>query len=296
MPPRKARSARNSVAALAVALVVAGSPAFAANSLDTVVLAYPETIQARAGNDLILRNGLRLDAGASDRAMPFDDVLTHASIRDMFLISYPAGAPLTAPAENFDPGRFRNKAFFDAMYGDCRKAKSRAISCPSSGCRNIGATKSRSRASTAWPIACGRFPTKSMRCRTPIRRAAWPTAGTYACRGVADANQPSMHAYGAAIDLNLAFSSYWLWDNAKSARTNVWRNRMPGADRRYFRAPRLHLGRPLVPLRHHAFRIPAGIAGVGPRPHSALEFANRYRTRRPCSSNSSTSFAPPACR
>ena len=62
----------------------------------------------------------------------------------------------------------------------------------------------------------------------PIRRAAWPTAGAYACRGVADAQQPSMHAYGAAIDLNLAYSAYWLWDGGKGAGAVNWRNRMPG--------------------------------------------------------------------
>jgi hypothetical protein len=39
----------------------------------------------------------------------------------------------------------------------------------------------------------------------PVRRAAWPVEGEYDCRNVADDGQPSMHAYGAAVDLNLAF-------------------------------------------------------------------------------------------
>src|ERR1700684_2179420 len=123
MLPLKVRSARNSVAALAAVLAFAATPVSAADSLDTLVAAYPNAIQARAGNDLILRNGIRLDAGASDNAMPFDVILTHASVRDMFRIPYPSGTPLTAPAENFDPGRFRNKTLFDAMYGDCRKGE-----------------------------------------------------------------------------------------------------------------------------------------------------------------------------
>jgi hypothetical protein len=227
MPPPKARSARNSVAALAAALVFAASPAFAADPLDTLVLAYPETIQARAGNDLILRNGMRLDAGDSDRAMPFDVVLTHASIRDMFRIAYPAGAPLTAPAENFDPGRFRNKAFFDAMYGDCRKGEVArnlvsVVWLPKHWGHKIEVTRINGVADRLREVSdeIDALPDS-------IRRAAWPTAGTYACRGVADANQPSMHAYGAAIDLNLAFSSYWLWDNAKTEQKNVWLNQMP---------------------------------------------------------------------
>src|ERR1700721_27220 len=93
----KARSARNSIAALVATVAFATSPAFAADSLDTLVLAYPDTIQVRAGNDLILRNGMRLDAGASDSAMSFEALLTHASIRDMLRIAFHEGPPLAAP-------------------------------------------------------------------------------------------------------------------------------------------------------------------------------------------------------
>ncbi len=37
-----------------------------------------------------------------------------------------------------------------------------------------------------------------------IKRAAYPIAGTYNCRAVADTGQPSPHGYGIAIDLNTA--------------------------------------------------------------------------------------------
>ena len=173
-----------------------------------------------------MRNGGRLDSGASDRAMPFDVVLTHASIRDMFRIAYPAGAPLAAPAENFDPGRFRNKAFFDAIYGDCRKGEVArnlvpVVWLPKHWGRKIEVTRVNGVAARLREIS-----DEIDALSGPIPQAAWPIAGTYACRGVADAGQPSMHAYGAAIDLNLAFSNYWLWDSGK-ARQIVWRNRMP---------------------------------------------------------------------
>jgi hypothetical protein len=228
MPRLKVRSARNSIAALAAALVFAASPAFAADSLDTLVAAYPDTIQGRAGNNLILRNGARLDAGTADHAMSFDVVLSHASIRDMFRIAYPAGAPLTAPTPNFDPGRFRNKAFFDAMYGDCRKGEvarnlARMVWLPKHWGRSIEVTRINGVVDRLREVSdeIDALP-------EPAQRAAWPIAGTFACRGVADAGQPSMHAYGAAIDLNLDFSNYWLWDSGKAARAIAWRNRMPG--------------------------------------------------------------------
>ncbi len=226
MPPHKARSARNSIGSLVATLAFAATPAFAADALDTLVAAYPETIQARLGNDLILHNGARLDAGVSDSAMPFDIVLIHASVRDMFRIAYPTGSPLTAPAENFDPGRFRNKALFDAMYGDCRKSEVTpnlvsVVWLPKHWGHQIEVTRINGVADRLSQIS-----SEIDALPEPVRRAAWPIAGTYACRGVADAQQPSMHAYGAAIDLNLAFSSYWLWDSGKVARA-VWRNRMP---------------------------------------------------------------------
>ena len=58
-----------------------------------------------------------------------------------------------------------------------------------------------------------------------IKRAAYPIAGTYNCRAVADTGQPSAHGYGIAIDLNTAYSDYWYW-RPHGGRI-VYRNRMP---------------------------------------------------------------------
>ena len=58
-----------------------------------------------------------------------------------------------------------------------------------------------------------------------IKRAAYPIAGTYNCRAVADTGQPSPHGYGIAIDLNTAVSDYWYWRPHDGA--IVYRNRMP---------------------------------------------------------------------
>jgi len=54
------------------------------------------------------------------------------------------------------------------------------------------------------------------------RRFLWPMGGTYICRPVADTGQPSMHSYGAAIDINVAVGDYWLWRHGAP-----WRDRVP---------------------------------------------------------------------
>jgi hypothetical protein len=191
---------------------------------DALIAAYPEVLASFGPDEIVWRDGTHMPLGTDDPKRPFADLISHATIRDMFRLAYPAGAPLAAPVENFDPGRFRNKAFFDHLYGDCRKGEVEktlvpVVWLPNGWGHTILFTP---RAADALRAVSGEIDALP----ASVRHAAWPIAGTYACRGVADQGQPSMHAYGAAIDLDLAVSNYWLWDTPRNG-TPVWRNRMP---------------------------------------------------------------------
>jgi hypothetical protein len=59
-----------------------------------------------------------------------------------------------------------------------------------------------------------------------------PAAGTYHCRTVAGSRAISMHAYGAAIDINTKHADYWRWVGDR--RAPRWRNRIPVAIVRIF--------------------------------------------------------------
>jgi DNA-binding transcriptional LysR family regulator len=208
-----------------IVLVLYASPALAGDpAMEALKSAYPDAIASADNNGVVFRDGARIAAGADDPGKSFDELIAHASLRDMFRLVYPKGTPLVAPAENFDPGRFRNKAFFDRLYGDCRKGEveKRLVSV-------TWLAKSWGHTVKFAPEAAAALRAVSEEIDAmpqAIGRAAYPTAGTYACRGVADKGQPSMHAYGAAIDLNLDVSNYWLWDT-KGKGAPVWRNRMP---------------------------------------------------------------------
>jgi len=52
-----------------------------------------------------------------------------------------------------------------------------------------------------------------------------PSAGTFNCRAVADTGLLSMHAFAAAIDINVQHSDYWAW--ARSRGDIPYRNRIP---------------------------------------------------------------------
>jgi D-alanyl-D-alanine carboxypeptidase len=140
------------------------------------------------------------------------------------LLKYPRGPLNAPPAVNSDPGRFRNAAFFAKMYGDCGKGDvlrrlAPVVWLPKTWGKIIYVTSVNGvdRALSAVSAEIDTLP-------ADIKRAAYPIAGTYNCRAVADTGAVSPHSYGIAIDLNLHFSDYWYW-----RRSGVigYRNRMP---------------------------------------------------------------------
>src|SRR5262249_4911450 len=130
------------------------------------------------------------------------------------------------PALNDDPGRFRNLDFFRKMYGNCwqgevSKRLVPVVWLPKSYSYSIRATSVNGVAQKLSAVSdeIDLLPDR-------IKRAAYPLAGGFACRGIVDTAQPSMHSYGAALDLNVAFGDYWYWQRGQSGTTD-YRNRMP---------------------------------------------------------------------
>jgi hypothetical protein len=63
----------------------------------------------------------------------------------------------------------------------------------------------------------------------PPARAKYlkPLAGTYNCRVIAGTNRLSMHAYGAAIDINTEYAAYWRWAKPGKDGRIAWQNQIP---------------------------------------------------------------------
>jgi hypothetical protein len=215
---------------VALAILAGATPLLAQSdqvrlALDKLVVAYPNMLAGHAAELLHWRDGTAMPVSDGTDSKTVPELLRHASVIDQFRIPYPRGPLEKRPAVDADPGRFRNTAFFTKMYGDCKKGE-----------------VSPHLVSVAWlPKAWG----KSIRLTSlnhvdehlravsaeidalpdKIKRAAYPIAGTYNCRAVADTGQPSPHGYGIAIDLNPAFSDYWYW-HPHGGRI-LYRNRMP---------------------------------------------------------------------
>jgi D-alanyl-D-alanine carboxypeptidase len=191
-------------------VLLAAAPPAGAASVDDLLRAYPDVLAGFDGANLIWRDGTRMPISDGRPDKSFDEQLRNGSILDQLRLSYPAGTPIL-PAPQQDPGRVRNRAFFDKMYGDCRAGEVtprlvHVVWLPNTWGHVVSITSVNgvdhrlaaiSRELDELPAA--------------EKRYLYPLGGTYACRPVADIGQTSMHAWGAAIDINTAVSDYWLW-------------------------------------------------------------------------------------
>jgi D-alanyl-D-alanine carboxypeptidase len=170
------------------------------SALDALIRAYPQQLAGYDATDLIWRDGMR---------MPLSD--GHPSILDQLRLPYAVGISPVALYPQNDAGRARNRAFFDKMYGNCWRGEVASslvpvVWLPQSWGRTVRITSVNGVAQRLAEIS-----EELEALPLSVRRYAYPSAGTYNCRTVADTGEPSMHSWGAAIDINSAYADYWLW-------------------------------------------------------------------------------------
>jgi hypothetical protein len=194
--------------------------------LNNLVSAYPDWIARYDSRFVFLKSGLKFEISDNKLNKSFDELLEKPDIDDMFSMPYPAGSKPKQPNKNFDPGRVRFEPLLVTMYGDCKRnevlPKLRTIQwLPAHSGGSVGVTtvngvdkalEAVSRELDGMPVDFIRFLT--------------PSAGTYNCREIAGSTARSMHAFGAAIDINTKYSDYWRW-SSKNRENLVWRNQIP---------------------------------------------------------------------
>jgi peptidoglycan L-alanyl-D-glutamate endopeptidase CwlK len=218
-------------AAIAAAFVLAlGADATPKTSSDIpadlqrLARAYPDEIMRVENDGVVMKSGATISFGVSDESEPYEQRLAHASLSDQMSVPYPAGAHYATPTGNDDPGRLRNIPFFQAMYG-ASEAEVRRRLVP---VRWLGREALLMTSVNGVDKALARVSAALMRLPPERLRCAYPSAGTFTYRIVAGTNYLSAHSFGIAIDLNLACSDYWYWDQQRSANgAFAYKSRMP---------------------------------------------------------------------
>ena len=194
--------------------------------LNRLVTAYPDWIQGFDEQYLILKDGRKFAISDQSTDKTFNELLAKPDIDDMFYAVYPAGTTPRQPEENNDPGRVRFEPLFVAMYGDCNKhrlvGRFRTINWlprHQGGRVSITTVNGVDQALAAVSSELDELPDSFI-------KYLKPTSGTFNCRPIAGSKARSMHAYGAAIDINDKFGNYWRRTN-RGAKNPKWKNRVP---------------------------------------------------------------------
>lgn len=211
--------------ALPAALLIWAAPALADGALDALIAAYPDHLAGVEGNELVWKDGTRMPVSDGRSNKTFEQLLENPDLSDQFAIPYPLGRDFKVPAENHDPGRIRNEAFFLKMYGDCRKREVENRLKPLDWFKDQGGSMLRVTSINGVDVRLAAVARELGSLPKDMARFLVPSAGTYNCRPIAGTKRLSVHAFGAAIDLSTKFGDYWRWGSGKSA--GSWRNRIP---------------------------------------------------------------------
>ncbi len=219
---------------LGIAAAAPGAPGLASSApgpqrgpvrLQRLVESYPDHLVGVEGDALIWRDGTRMEIGAERPPRAFAEMLRSATIADQLRQPYLPGPPQGPPPPDHSPGRLRNLAFFTRMYGDCRAGEvaprlRSVIWMPRSRPQRLHVTTVNAVADRLERViaALEALP-------EALRRDLVPSAGAYSCRTVADTGLPSLHGFGAAVDIAARRSDYWAWSRGCGA--DCYRNQIP---------------------------------------------------------------------
>lgn len=178
--------------------------------LAALLHAYPAQLAGADSHYLIWRDGTRMPLAAGDDSS-FGSMLRDGSILDMLREPYPRRLTPPAASTDDDPGRIRDRAFFDKMYGDCHRGEVAPHLVPVIWLPHHWGGKLRVTAINGVAAQLEAVSAEFDAAPDDVTRYLYPPGGAYNCRAVADAGQASMHGWGAAIDINVAHGDYWLW-------------------------------------------------------------------------------------
>lgn len=189
--------------------------------------AYPEHIAGIRDGLVVWRDGTTMPLDDGRGAKNHAQWLAEPDIEDMLAKPYRPGPVAGPPPTDDDPGRARNAAFFNKMYGDCRAGTVKGklvdvVWLPNKSGTRLKVTSVNGVAArlTAISRALDALPAR-------FDRYLIPPAGTYVCRQIAGTDRVSAHGYGIAIDIATAEADYWRWSKPGPDGRPVWRNRIP---------------------------------------------------------------------
>ncbi|MFL0269903.1 M15 family metallopeptidase [Candidatus Clostridium radicumherbarum] len=180
-----------------------------------LTLAYPEYITGFE----VKENGIIYINMKSGKKILYDDKKTksieekinNADLQDTLEQLYPLDFPTGLMEKNYDPGRFRNYELLKEVYGSTKSSVEANLKKANIGYAFLQFNGNNN---AAKELSAAVREAQSLG-KDNIRRALYPTCGTFNYRNIAGTNRLSPHAFGIAIDLASSKYDYWKWASIK---------------------------------------------------------------------------------
>lgn len=188
---------------------------------ERLIRAYPTFLKMVNGDVLVWQDGTRTPLKYAD-AKNYVALLNAPGLLDELSAAYPTCQTFKTPQRNQDPGRIRYEPLFRKMYGNTPDQVKSQLETVSWFGQSLSVTRTNGVAASL----------KAIEAELQLHPELWPythpSAGTYFWRNVAGTPRLSVHAYGAAIDLNTHFSNYWKWVGYQEGQVGIsYQNQMP---------------------------------------------------------------------
>ena len=163
---------------------------------------YPEQRMKYKDNCIYFPNGSQVVYN-DEKEKGFEEMLDDSDIEDMFRMTY---CKQDTPAYLADAGRSRCEPFFKVMYGSSSKEVKKNLVRVDWFGKKVRFSRVNGAAKQLKKVA------KEL-AKHPDLKQYLSSSGTFLWRKVRGSKRQSAHSYGIAIDINTAYSDYWLWSN-----------------------------------------------------------------------------------
>jgi len=193
-------------------------------NLKSLCNSYPNYISVLDYNHIVWKDG-EIQVFDDSLFKTFDQMLDDADLQEQMNQDYVIGRNYVIPILNYDPGRIRNEYFFKKMYGknevEVKKNLVSIVWLPKSLNQKLLVTKINGVDKKLEKIS------NILDTMVQFLPYLQSPGGTYVWRKIKNTNRLSMHSFGIAIDINIKFSDYWLWNLSKDKGIIKYKNRIP---------------------------------------------------------------------
>jgi hypothetical protein len=173
------------------------------------LMQFYSSISGFADNYLIFKDHSKMLWGDGIKNKTYQQTLDKPDLKDMFSQKYVKGEMPSPPGVNVDPGRVRNEAFFEKIYGSTEDAVKKnlveIVWCPKLIGQKITVTRVNGVDKKLEAIS------KEFDEHPELKKYLTDIGGTFTWRNIAGTNRHSMHSFGMTIDINTKYSDYWQW-------------------------------------------------------------------------------------